>query len=55
MTKANQEFIPKWIAWEATQRCNLNCVHCRCSSDMESAIGDFSTAEANNSSTISAR
>ncbi len=40
-----EEFIPKWIAWETTQRCNLNCVHCRCSSGMEAAEGDFTTAE----------
>jgi AdoMet-dependent heme synthase len=41
-----QEFIPKWIAWETTQRCNLNCVHCRCSSGMNSTEGDFTTEEA---------
>ncbi len=41
-----QDFVPKWIAWETTQRCNLRCVHCRCSSDMESATGDFTTPEA---------
>ncbi|TAL18224.1 radical SAM protein [bacterium] len=40
------EFIPKWIAWESTQRCNLRCVHCRCSSDLEAAEGDFTTEEA---------
>ena len=40
----NEEFIPKWIAWESTQRCNLNCVHCRCSSDLEAAQGDIDTA-----------
>ncbi len=27
------EFIPKWIAWETTERCNLSCIHCRCASD----------------------
>jgi MoaA/NifB/PqqE/SkfB family radical SAM enzyme len=43
---SKEEFIPKWIAWESTQRCNLNCVHCRCSSDMDAAVGDFSTEEA---------
>src|SRR6056297_723651 len=42
----SQEYIPKWIAWESTQRCNLSCVHCRCSSDMEAALGDFTTEEA---------
>jgi heme b synthase len=29
------EFKPKWIAWEITRRCNLRCVHCRSSSEME--------------------
>ena len=28
------EFVPKWIAWELTERCNLSCIHCRCSADM---------------------
>lgn len=41
-----KEFIPKWIAWEITARCNLHCIHCRSSSDMESYPGDFSTEEA---------
>jgi len=40
-----EEFIPKWIAWETTQKCNLKCVHCRCSSDMVSSEGDFTTEE----------
>src|SRR5664279_6374074 len=39
------EFIPKWIAWETTQKCNLRCVHCRCSSEMNSSEGDFTTEE----------
>ena len=39
------EFIPKWVAWETTQKCNLHCVHCRCSSNLESSTGDFTTAE----------
>jgi heme b synthase len=42
---ATQEFIPKWVAWETTQRCNLRCVHCRCSSDLASSEGDFTTGE----------
>ncbi len=46
MTDTAEKFIPKWIAWESTQRCNLNCVHCRCSSDMDAAVGDFNTEEA---------
>ncbi len=41
----SQEFIPKWVAWETTQKCNLKCVHCRCSSDMLSSEGDFTTEE----------
>lgn len=28
-------FEPKWIAWEITRRCNLSCVHCRSSSQLE--------------------
>ncbi len=41
------EFIPKWIAWEITRRCNFNCIHCRSSSANE-VIGhpDFSFDEA---------
>jgi heme b synthase len=30
-------FEPKWIAWEITRRCNLNCVHCRSSSKLDIA------------------
>lgn len=41
------EFAPKWIAWEITRRCNLRCVHCRSSSEMEAkGHPDFSTIEA---------
>jgi heme b synthase len=41
------EFSPKWIAWEITRRCNLRCVHCRSSSEMEiQGHPDFSTEEA---------
>ncbi len=41
------EFVPKWIAWEITRRCNFGCVHCRSSSELE-VIGhpDFSFDEA---------
>lgn len=46
MTADNEPFLPKWIAWESTRRCNLQCVHCRCSSDSSAAEGDFSTKEA---------
>ena len=41
-----EKFLPKWIAWEVTQRCNLNCIHCRASSEETSAEGDFTTEEA---------
>ena len=41
------EFEPKWIAWEITRRCNLHCVHCRSSSELEVAgHPDFSFDEA---------
>ncbi|HHW96315.1 MAG TPA: radical SAM protein [Myxococcota bacterium] len=40
------EFIPKWIAWETTQRCNLNCQHCRCASDLNAPFGEWTTERA---------
>ena len=40
-----EEFLPKWIAWEITRRCNLKCIHCRSSSTIESEQGDFSTED----------
>ena len=41
------EFEPKWIAWEITRRCNLRCVHCRSSSELEAKEHpDFSFEEA---------
>jgi heme b synthase len=41
------EFTPKWIAWEITRRCNLRCVHCRSSSEIEvKAHPDFPMEEA---------
>lgn len=41
------EFEPKWIAWEITRRCNLKCVHCRSSSQLEAkGHPDFSLEEA---------
>lgn len=40
------EFTPKWIAWEITRRCNLHCVHCRSSSELEvQGHPDFSLEE----------
>ena len=41
------EFSPIWIAWEFTRRCNLRCVHCRSSSQLEvEGHPDFSLDEA---------
>lgn len=41
------DFQPKWIAWEITRRCNLKCVHCRSSSELEAGEHpDFSLQEA---------
>ncbi len=41
------EFTPKWIAWEITRRCNLKCIHCRSSSEIEvKSHPDFSGEEA---------
>lgn len=41
------DFEPKWIAWEITRRCNLKCVHCRSSSELEcEEHPDFSFDEA---------
>lgn len=43
------EFVPKWIAWETTRRCNLSCVHCRSSSEMAvKDHPDFSLGQAKN-------
>lgn len=42
----HSEFLPKWIAWEITRRCNLDCVHCRCSSHPEAPSGSWTTARA---------
>lgn len=41
-----EDFIPKWIAWEVTRRCNLNCIHCRSASTMSSCDSAFTTEEA---------
>jgi heme b synthase len=41
------DFEPKWIAWEITRRCNLKCVHCRSSSELDiNGHPDFSLDEA---------
>jgi heme b synthase len=34
-----KEFVPKWIAWEVTGRCNLKCIHCRASAAMDAEVG----------------
>lgn len=40
------DFELKWLAWEITRRCNLKCVHCRSSSELEvNGHPDFSTLE----------
>ena len=40
------DFELKWLAWEITRRCNLHCVHCRSSSELEvKEHPDFSTEE----------
>lgn len=39
-------FEAKWIAWEATRRCNLSCVHCRSSSELNSYNSAFDTDKA---------
>jgi AdoMet-dependent heme synthase len=46
MPESPQPYLPKWIAWEVTRRCNLRCVHCRCSSDLNSSEGEFDTRDA---------
>ncbi len=38
----SQKFLPKWIAWEVTRKCNLHCIHCRSRSDASSEQGEFS-------------
>ncbi|MBT8353736.1 MAG: radical SAM protein, partial [Desulfofustis sp.] len=41
------DFEAKWIAWETTRRCNLKCVHCRSSSELEvQGHPDFSLEQA---------
>lgn len=41
------DFEPKWIAWEITRRCNLKCVHCRSSSELDiTGHPDFTLDEA---------
>jgi len=35
------KWVLKWMAWEITSKCNLNCIHCRSASDMSSHEGKF--------------
>ena len=44
--RKDELFEPKWLAWEITGKCNLNCIHCRSSSSMGSDQGDFTFEEA---------
>jgi heme b synthase len=41
-----KQFEPKWLAWEITGKCNLNCIHCRSASSLGSDEGDFTLDEA---------
>jgi heme b synthase len=45
-SRKDELFEPKWLAWEITGKCNLNCIHCRSSSSMGSDQGDFTFEEA---------
>jgi len=38
--------LPKWLAWEVTGRCNLDCVHCRARAGAQTADADFTPVEA---------
>lgn len=40
------DYIPKWIAWETTEKCNLSCIHCRCSADMNKNLFSLDTQRA---------
>ena len=42
----SDDFVPKWVAWEVTGRCNLSCIHCRASASLDAEEGDFTTGEA---------
>lgn len=42
-TKPNQ---PRLVAWEVTRSCNLNCVHCRASSEKGPYEGELNTEKA---------
>jgi len=40
------DWTPKWIAWETTRKCNLTCIHCRCSADLEQPLYGLDTQQA---------
>jgi heme b synthase len=44
IVESRGQFVPKWLAWEVTGRCNLDCVHCRAGAAAQGP--DFTTAEA---------
>lgn len=46
MPDTPEPYLPKWVAWEITRRCNLRCIHCRCSSTADSSEGEFDTEAA---------
>ena len=41
-----ETYVPRWIAWEITRRCNLDCVHCRSTSGADAFDSSFDTAQA---------
>ncbi|MFO8055709.1 MAG: radical SAM protein, partial [bacterium] len=43
--KSKEAFQPRVLAWEVTQRCNLNCIHCRASASDSAPEGELSLAE----------
>jgi AdoMet-dependent heme synthase len=43
---SDQVAQPRLVAWEITRRCNLNCVHCRASSEKGPYPGELDTKKA---------
>ena len=41
-----ETYVPRWIAWEITRSCNLDCVHCRSTSGADAFDSSFDTAQA---------
>ena len=41
----DKQFQPRVLAWEVTQRCNLNCIHCRASASDVAPEGELSLDE----------